>query len=75
MRQQNPVVMATRIGPDVYQKLKAQIPNLYYYEIAKICAIQPSIIPEAIAALIPFGESSIIKHSSIGEPRSAAAFM
>lgn len=49
MRQQNPVVMATRIEPDVYQKLKAQIPNLYYYEIAKICAIQPSIIPEANA--------------------------
>ncbi|MFM6402449.1 MAG: AIR carboxylase family protein, partial [Planktothrix sp.] len=46
---QNPVVMATRIEPDVYQKLKAQIPNLYYYEIAKICAIQPSIIPEANA--------------------------
>ncbi|MFM6195781.1 MAG: nickel pincer cofactor biosynthesis protein LarB [Planktothrix sp.] len=47
MRQQNPVVMATRIEPDVYQKLKAQIPNLYYYEIAKICAIKPDQIPEA----------------------------
>lgn len=47
MRQQNPVVMATRIQPEVYQKLQAHFPNLYYYEIAKICAIQPSIIPKA----------------------------
>jgi NCAIR mutase (PurE)-related protein len=47
MRQQNPVVMATRIESNIYQQLQAQIPDLKYYETAKICAIQPDPIPEA----------------------------
>ncbi|CAD5931386.1 Pyridinium-3,5-biscarboxylic acid mononucleotide synthase [Planktothrix tepida] len=46
MRSRNPVVMATRIEPDIYQQLKAQIPDLRYYESAKICAIQPDTIPQ-----------------------------
>ncbi len=49
MRPRNPVVMATRIEPDVYQQLQEKIPDLYYYELAKICAIQPAKIPEANA--------------------------
>jgi NCAIR mutase (PurE)-related protein len=42
MRQRNPVVMATRIEPQVYQQLQADIPDLQYYEMARICAIVPS---------------------------------
>lgn len=39
MRQRNPVVMATRITPEVYAQLQSQIPDLRYYEMARICAI------------------------------------
>ena len=41
MRRQNPVVMATRITPEVYEKLQDKVPNLCYYPVAKICAIAP----------------------------------
>ncbi|HIK54783.1 MAG TPA: nickel pincer cofactor biosynthesis protein LarB [Synechococcales cyanobacterium M55_K2018_004] len=41
MRQRNPVVMATRIEPEVYAQLKARIPDLLYYATARICAIAP----------------------------------
>lgn len=39
MRQRNPVVMATRIEPDVYTQLQDQIPDLQYFPVARICAI------------------------------------
>lgn len=42
MRQRNPVVMATRIEPAVYAQLQSQIPDLQYYEMARICAIVPA---------------------------------
>lgn len=41
MRQRNPIVMATRIEPGVYEQLQAKLPDLRYYSLAKICAIQP----------------------------------
>jgi pyridinium-3,5-biscarboxylic acid mononucleotide synthase len=41
MRQRNPIVMATRIEPQVYQQLQADIPDLQYYDTARICAIVP----------------------------------
>lgn len=44
MRQQNPVVMATRIEPAVYEQLHAQIPDLHYYQLAKICALRPAVL-------------------------------
>lgn len=40
MRQHHPVVMATRIEPDVYAKLQEKIPDLYYYSSARICALK-----------------------------------
>jgi len=40
MRKENPIVMATRIEPEVYEKLQEKISDLYYYEDAKICAIR-----------------------------------
>jgi pyridinium-3,5-biscarboxylic acid mononucleotide synthase len=42
MRQQQSVVMATRITPDVYAELHRQIPDLIYYQMAQICALTPS---------------------------------
>ncbi len=44
MRQHNPVVMATRIEPEVYAVLQAKVTDLRYYEKARICAIAPSTI-------------------------------
>jgi NCAIR mutase (PurE)-related protein len=41
MRQRNPVVMATRITPEVYAQLRWQVPELQYFETARICAIAP----------------------------------
>lgn len=41
MRQSNPVVMATRIEPEVYYQLQGRIPDLHYHRLAKICSIAP----------------------------------
>lgn len=41
LRQRNPVVMATRIEASVYAQLRYRIPDLQYYEMARICAIVP----------------------------------
>jgi hypothetical protein len=41
MRQHNPVVMATRIEPEVYAQLHEKLPDLHYYAAARICAIAP----------------------------------
>ncbi|MDX2216948.1 MAG: nickel pincer cofactor biosynthesis protein LarB [Oculatellaceae cyanobacterium bins.114] len=47
MRQRNPVVMATRITPEVYTQLQAQVPDLRYYDLARICAIAPDdLLPQ-----------------------------
>jgi pyridinium-3,5-biscarboxylic acid mononucleotide synthase len=42
MRQQQSVVMATRITPAVYAELLQHIPDLIYYQMAQICALTPS---------------------------------
>ncbi|MBD1863832.1 nickel pincer cofactor biosynthesis protein LarB [Trichocoleus desertorum] len=42
MRDRNPVVMATRIEPNVYAQLREQIPELHYYALARICALVPA---------------------------------
>lgn len=39
MRASHPVVMATRIEPNVYAQLVAQIPEIYYYPAARICTL------------------------------------
>ncbi|OCR00757.1 1-(5-phosphoribosyl)-5-amino-4-imidazole-carboxylate carboxylase [Oscillatoriales cyanobacterium USR001] len=44
MRQQNSVVMVTRISPHIYQELQQKIPDLCYYRTARICAIIPELI-------------------------------
>ncbi len=44
MRLRNPVVMATRIEPEVYAALQPKVRHLRYYEAAKICAIAPDTI-------------------------------
>jgi hypothetical protein len=40
MRRQAPVVMATRIEPDVYAQLNDQVPGLHYHPLARICFVQ-----------------------------------
>ncbi|WP_016950709.1 nickel pincer cofactor biosynthesis protein LarB [Anabaena sp. PCC 7108] len=44
MRQRGSVVMATRISPDVYAALQKKVRELQYFELARICAINPSVI-------------------------------
>jgi pyridinium-3,5-biscarboxylic acid mononucleotide synthase len=39
MRQQQSIVMATRITPTVYAELHQAVPDLIYYEMAQICAL------------------------------------
>jgi pyridinium-3,5-biscarboxylic acid mononucleotide synthase len=46
MRRDIPLVMATRIEPEIYQQLQQEIPDLIYYETARICALSQS--PETI---------------------------
>ncbi|HEY9618782.1 MAG TPA: nickel pincer cofactor biosynthesis protein LarB [Crinalium sp.] len=41
MQQRNPVVMATRITPEVYGHVRSQVRDLRYYPMARICAIVP----------------------------------
>ncbi|HEY9698114.1 MAG TPA: nickel pincer cofactor biosynthesis protein LarB [Trichocoleus sp.] len=41
MRRRNPVVMATRIEPEVYVQIQGRVPDLRYYRLARICAIVP----------------------------------
>lgn len=41
LQQRNPVVMATRITPAVYAQIRQQIPEAFYYEHARICALVP----------------------------------
>lgn len=52
LRQRNPVVMATRIEPEVYAQLQAQIPDLQYYQMARICAVAPANLEPRYAGTI-----------------------
>lgn len=55
MEPKHPVVMATRIGPEVYKPLRDSLSNLRYYKTARICALQPDTVavvhPGTIAIL------------------------
>lgn len=39
MRDRNPVVMATRIEPQVYAELRCRVPDVKYFQMARICAL------------------------------------
>lgn len=41
MRDRVPVVMATRIEPQVAQQIRAAMPEVMYYDVARICALVP----------------------------------
>lgn len=45
MRHRHSVVMATRIEPEVYERLRLQVPGLTYHRLARICAIAPTPVP------------------------------
>jgi len=78
MRQHNPVVMATRIEPEVYALLQAKVRDLRYYEGARICAIAPPTIqpqyPGVIAILsagtadLPVAEEAAVTAELSGFP-------
>jgi len=56
MRLRNPVVMATRIEPDVFAKLQEKVPGVQYYPTARICALAkpPSgIVPSTLQPQYP----------------------
>jgi pyridinium-3,5-biscarboxylic acid mononucleotide synthase len=68
MRQRNPVVMATRITPEVYQQLQPQVPGLRYFELARICALvesastdraMPEVQHEGAIALLSAGTADL----------------
>ncbi len=62
MRLHNPVVMATRIEPDVFAKLQGKVPDVQYYPTARICAIAPSTLEPkhpGIISLICAGTSDL----------------
>jgi pyridinium-3,5-biscarboxylic acid mononucleotide synthase len=46
MRQNHPVVMATRITPEVFEQLQIQVPDLVYYPLARICALVTNELPK-----------------------------
>lgn len=52
MRDRNPVVMATRILPEVYAQLQYRVEGLRYYETARICAIVPDSFQPQYQGLI-----------------------
>lgn len=52
LHQRNPVVMATRIESSVYDQLRVQIPDLQYYELARIAAMVPPHHPPRYAGII-----------------------
>jgi len=41
LRRRHPVVMATRIAPEVYGQVRSHLPAALYYEAARICALAP----------------------------------
>ncbi len=41
LHQRNPVVMATRIEPEVFTQIRQQIATATYYDMARICALVP----------------------------------
>lgn len=62
MRLRNPVVMATRIEPDVFAKLQEKVPDVQYYPMARICAIAPNTLEprySGVIGLISAGTSDL----------------
>ena len=58
----SPVVMATRIEPDVAQQLEAEIPGLIYYPVARICLLgsEPPSHPQGgVISIVTAGTADI----------------
>ena len=52
MRSRNPLVMATRIEPDVFAKLQEKVSGLQYYPTARICTLVPGTIQSKYSGII-----------------------
>jgi NCAIR mutase (PurE)-related protein len=48
----NPLVMATRIEPDVFAKLQEKVSGLQYYPTARICTLVPGTIQSKYSGII-----------------------
>jgi NCAIR mutase (PurE)-related protein len=62
MRHQVPIVMATRIEAQVAQILEAQVKNLIYYPVARICAVksqEPEIKTPGVISILTAGTADI----------------
>ncbi|MGQ4645892.1 nickel pincer cofactor biosynthesis protein LarB [Lyngbya aestuarii] len=61
MRLRSPIVMATRIEPEIFARLKAKVPGLEYYQTARICALAGEAITKhsGIIGLISAGTSDL----------------
>jgi NCAIR mutase (PurE)-related protein len=62
MRDRHSTVMATRIEISVYEILQRQVRGLKYYELARICAITPSIITpryKGVITIVSAGTSDL----------------
>ncbi len=44
LRPHHPTVMATRVGADVFEQIRARVPDARYYETARICALTPPVL-------------------------------
>ncbi len=52
MRSRNPLVMATRIEPDVFAKLQEKVSGLQYYPTARICTLVSGTIQSKYSGII-----------------------
>ncbi len=65
MRLRNPVVMATRIEPEVYAQLQEKVPDLQYYPGARICALQGDRTLGASSTDIPTEKQASLKNAPL----------
>ena len=62
MADKSPVVMATRIEPEVYEQLQPQVDNLTYYPTARICSIaktKPGIQYPGMISILTAGTADL----------------
>lgn len=60
LRQSSPLVMATKIAPQVYEKLDTDLPGLQYFPVAQICALgSPSLNVGGTVTILTAGTADV----------------
>lgn len=61
MQQQNPIVIATRIEPEIYGQLQGKLPDLHYYPVARICSTALPSVPQypGVISLVSAGTADL----------------